>query len=299
MLSPIQRSIIFGLFCLATLGSMCLEGFLIFAMVDKGFSGGSTVAALMNTTVLGGIGFLFKKIVENTFVKAELLPMGRLHRLATDRSGIIDDGRRSHRDVFETRKALVTSTLRFVEETLQGWVPGSHFELCVFVDATEPLLFSYFDSNHDTVARSMALREQNPKFYLEKGYEVTKVLSNPTSQPRVIGDTHQAKASYSFTTEEQRKQIRSSVLLSLDLGRPFALVVSSNVKGAFKESDAKLMSFIRYAGELIRSDLLDDGFIDEIRARKPTLFPATPPAVEHDLPMQIVVKAEASTPPLG
>ncbi|MER9191604.1 hypothetical protein [Mesorhizobium australicum] len=57
----------------------------------------------------------------------------------------------------------------------------------------------------------MSLREQNAKFYIEKGYEVTKVLSNPTSQPRVVGDTHDTKASYSFTTDEQRKQIRSSV----------------------------------------------------------------------------------------
>ncbi|BAV48093.1 hypothetical protein MesoLj113a_19360 [Mesorhizobium sp. 113-1-2] len=287
MLSPIQRWIIFGVFCLATVGFMSLEASLIWAMIDKGFSGGSTVAAVMNTTVLGGIGFLFKKLVEDTFVKPELLPMGRLHRLATDRSGIIEDGRRSNREVFETRKALVTGTLRFVEETLQGWVPGSHFELCVFVDAKEPLLFSYFDSNHDTVARSMSLREQNAKFYIEKGYEVTKVLSNPTSQPRVVGDTHDTKASYSFTTDEQRKQIRSSVLLSLDLGRPFALVVSSNVKGAFKESDAKLMSFVRYAGELIRSDLLDDGFVDEIRAMKPALFPASVPMIESNAAAKI------------
>ncbi|MER8446496.1 hypothetical protein NKH52_25190 [Mesorhizobium sp. M1066] len=287
MLSPIQRWIIFGVFCLATVGFMSLEASLIWAMIDKGFSGGSTVAAVMNTTVLGGIGFLFKKLVEDTFVKPELLPMGRLHRLATDRSGIIEDGRRSNREVFETRKALVTGTLRFVEETLQGWVPGSHFELCVFVDANEPLLFSYFDSNHDTVARSMSLREQNAKFYIEKGYEVTKVLSNPTSQPRVVGDTHDIKASYSFTTDEQRKQIRSSVLLSLDLGRPFALVVSSNVKGAFKESDAKLMSFVRYAGELIRSDLLDDGFVDEIRAMKPALFPASVPIIESNAAAKI------------
>ncbi|MER9191603.1 hypothetical protein [Mesorhizobium australicum] len=132
MLSPIQRWIIFGVFCLATVGFMSLEASLIWAMIDKGSSGGSTVAAVMNTTVLGGIGFLFKKLVEDTFVKPELLPMGRLHRLAMDRSGIIEDGRRSNREVFETRKALVTGTLRFVEETLQGWVPGSHLELCVF-----------------------------------------------------------------------------------------------------------------------------------------------------------------------
>lgn len=287
MLNPIQRWIIFGLFCLATVGSMSLEGFLIFSMIDKGFSGGSTVAALINTTVLGGIGFLFKRLVEDTFVNNELLPMGRLHRLATDRSGIIEDGRRSSRDVFETRKALVTGTLRFVEETLQGWVPGSHFELCVFVDAKEPLLFSYFDSNHDTVARSMALREQNPRFYIDKGYEVTKILSKPNSQPRVIGDTHEVKASYSFTTDEQRKQIRSSVLLSLDLGKSFALVVSSNEKNAFKESDAKLMSFIRYAGELVRSDLLDDGFIEKIREMKPTLFPKIVPLIKHEAAAQI------------
>lgn len=166
-----------------------------------------------------------------------------------------------------------------MERTLQGWIPGSHFELCVFVDAREPLLFSYFDSNHDTVARSMTLRETDPKFYIEKGYEVTKVLAKPTSQPRIIGDTHDAKAGYKFTTDEQRNQIRSSVLLSLDLGRPLALVVSSDAKGAFKASDTKLMSFIRYAGELIRSDLLDDGFADKVRSSKPGLFPTDVPLV--------------------
>ncbi|WP_339821507.1 hypothetical protein [Sulfitobacter dubius] len=221
----------------------------------------------MNTMVLGGIGVLFKKLVEDTFVKPELLPMDRLHQLATTRNKILETARRNKQDVLETRKALVTDTLQFIEKTLHGWVPGAHFELCVFVGAKEPVLFSYFDSNHDTVARSMALRDENPKFYIEQGYEVTKVLAQPTSQPRIIGDTHDAKSGYSFTTKEQQNQIKSSVLLSLDLERPLALVLSSDEKGAFGVADQKLMPFIRYVGELIHSDLIDVG-IEEIFREK-------------------------------
>ena len=288
MLNSIQRSIIFGIFCIATLAVVGLDVALVWAMIANGFSSGATVAAIMNTLFLGGIGLLFKRLVEDAFIKPELLPMSKLHQLATERSGILENARRNNQDSFDTRRALITSTLKFVESTLQGWIPGSHFELCVFVDAKEPLLFSYFDSNHDTVARSMALRETNPKFYIEKAYEVTKVLSNPSSQPRIVGDTDAASAAYAFTTDEQRNQIRSSVVLSLDLERPLALVLSSDATGAFKVPDAKLMPFIRYAGELIHSDLLDGGFLDKVRESKPNLFPA-------EVPLKLLATTE-STP---
>lgn len=277
MLNSFQRSTIFGIFCVATLVCVGLDVALVWAMIANGFSSGATVAAVMNTLFLGGIGLQFKRLIEDAFIKPELLPMSKLHQLATERSGILESARRNNQDSFDTRRALVTSTLRFVESTLQGWIPGSHFELCVFVDAQEPLLFSYFDSNHDIVARSMALRETNPKFYIEKAYEVTKALSNPSSQPRIVGDTHAASAAYAFTTEEQRNQIRSSVVLNLDLVRPLALVLSSDATGAFKVPDAKLMPFIRYAGELIHSDLLDGGFLDKVRESKPKLFPVEAP----------------------
>lgn len=278
------------MFCITTVVCLGLEAKLVWSMIDKGFSGGSTVAAVMNTLVLGGVGLLFKRLVEDTFVKPELLPMSRLRQFATERSGILESARKSNQDEFDVRKALVTNTLQFVESTLRGWVPGEHFELCVFVDAQEPLLFSYFDSNHDTVARSMVHRESNSKFYIENDYEVTKVLENPTSQPRIIGDTHDTKSGYKFTTDQQRHQIRSSVLLSLDLGRPLAFVLSSDAKGAFKAPDSKLFPFIRYAGELIRSDLLDDGFVDRICSSKSELFPARALVNEVNVEAQIEVQ---------
>ena len=278
MLNSGQRWTIFVIFCLSVILCLGLEALLIWSMITEGFSGGKPVAAVLNTLLLGGLGLMFNKMVENTFVTPEILPMARLHQLATKRSRILDSARSSGLDIFETKRELVTNTLQFMEATLTGWASGSHLEFCVFIDDRDPILFGYFDSNHDTVARSMALREKNPQFYIEKNYEVTKVLANPTSQPRVIGDTHDAGAGYSFTTEEQRSQLRSSVLLSLDLQRPIALVVSSNSKDAFDVSDPKLMPFIRYAGELIRSDLLDDGFVDELRTIKPDLFPAAAPS---------------------
>lgn len=96
-------------------------------------------------------------------------------------------------------------------------------------------------------------RETNPRFYVEKGYEVTKLLRKPTSQPRVLKDTHEKKAKYAFTSAEQRKQLKSSVLLCLDVTTPCALVVSSNVHqvhrgaGVLRPNQRRFL-FIRFVG---------------------------------------------------
>lgn len=288
MLNSTQRWIIFALFCLATITCLGIEVVLVWSMINKDFSAGSTVATVMSTLLLGGIGVLFKKIVENTFVKPEMLPMDRLHQLATERSSILENSRINNQDEFQTKRLLITKTLQFTERTLNGWIPGTHFEFCVFIDDENPFLFSYFDSNHDTVARSMALREKNPRFYIDQSYEVTKTLASPTSQPRIINDTLNEKYGYTFTSKEQRNQIKSTVLLNLDLSRPIALVLSSDTKGAFEVDDPKLMPFIRYVGELIRSDLIDNGFVDNVRSSKPNLFPAMVPL--HPLPSDMPVR---------
>jgi len=135
-------------------------------------------------------------------------------------------------------------------------------------------LFAYFDSNHDSTARSMKAREHNPRFYVETGYEVTRLLRKPTSQPRVLKDTTDAKANYVFTSNEQRKQLKSSILVCLDVSTPCALVLSSNKKNAFSESESEVTSFIRYVGETVRFDLIEGGFIHQIRRLKPHLFSA-------------------------
>jgi hypothetical protein len=149
------------------------------------------------------------------------------------------------------------------------------------VDPEEPLLFAYFDSNHSTTARNMRERERNPRFYIQKEYEVTRLLQAPTSHPRIINDTYDARMNYVFTSENQRKQIRSSILICLDLAKPFALVVSSNEPNAFPETDPEIMSdpvisFIRYIGESVRYDLIEEGFVHRIRDFKPSLFSPKP-----------------------
>ena len=120
---------------------------------------------------------------------------------------------------------------------------GSHIEICVFVDSTEPLLFGYSDSLGAKTARCMVQRKANPRFYVENEYEVTKILKAPTSQPKVISDTSSRRSSYKFVTEDQEKQIRSTILLNIDLQVGCALVVSCTQANAIVESNSELMTF--------------------------------------------------------
>jgi hypothetical protein len=224
-------------------------------------------SAMLNTT---------QRWIARTFLQSCITPPHRLRGFVSERCSILENALRSDQDPYLTRQNLVTNTLKFSEESFNGWVPGSHFELCVFVDREEPLLFAYFDSNHNTTSRSMREREQNPRFYIDKEYEVTKLLQAPTSQPRVLNDTHDIKANYIFTSDNQRKQIRSTVLFCPDVARPCALVVSSNETNAFPETDPEVMSFIRYAGESVRYDLIEGDFVRRIRDYKPSLFSGSP-----------------------
>lgn len=272
MLNTKQRWIVFSLFCLFATACVALEVFIVWAVVQKGFSTSKTAATLVSGTVLALVGRSFWQLVTKTFLHSTVMPSERLHRFMSERCALLENAQRSSQETYLTRQNLITNTLRFSEECLKGWVAGTHFELCVFVDEEQPLLFSYFDSNHDIVARSMREREQNPRFYIEKRYEVTKLLQAPTSQPRILRDTHDPKAKYVFTTKEQRKQLKSSILICMDVTRPCALVVSSNAKNAFDDSDSEVISFIKFVGESVRYDLLEGEFIAHIRELKPTLF---------------------------
>lgn len=283
MLTVWQNKSVFAVFILATLAVLGLEIYLIWAMVADGFSGGAAVTALINGSILGAVGLRFVRLFQKSFLDKEALPIERLHRNAAERSRIVEQFSKGA-SVFDTKKALVTNSLRLAEETLKGWVPGGHLELCVFINAEQPLLFSYYDSQHNDVAKSMAARQANPKFYVEQGYEVTKLLREPSSQPRIIEDTHAAGADYRFTTPEQRRQIRSTLLLSLDLKAPIALVVSSNERNAFDRNDAKLMSFLRYLAETIRCDLMQGDFAAQLPQLCPNMFPALPPPLQEALP---------------
>lgn len=274
MLNKTQRWIVFGLFCLFTTACVCLEIYLVYSLVQKEFSGFKLITAFLNGSVLYLFGRGFWEMISRNFLKSSITPPDRLHRFASERCSIVENARRSSQDVYLTRRNLIENTLKLSEECLRGWLPGSHFELCVFVDQEQPLLFAYFDSNREATARSMKDRELNSYWYVEKNYEVTRLLRTPTSYPRVLKDTADAKANYVFTSNEQRKQVRSSVLICLDVTTPCALVVSSNEKNAFPETDPEVMSFIKYIGASVRYDLIEGDFVREIRILKPDLFDA-------------------------
>jgi hypothetical protein len=244
--------------------------------VFQGFSGGKAAAAVVNGGLMAIAGKLFLKVAKKEFLDPnDLISFSKLHRFASDRCRILDQHGQVNVDDYATRQRLITEVLRFAEESLRGWLPGSHFELCVFVDREQPLLLSYFDSNHASTARSMNERAQNPNWYVEKNYEVLKVLAEPTSHPRILQDTEAKKNSYTFTSPQQCKQLRSTMLWCIDVGAPCAIVVSSNEKNAFRESDPEVSAFIKFIGNLARFDLLERRFIYRIRELRPDLFSPT------------------------
>ena len=274
MLMPRERTTTFILFCCFTIACVLIEIYVCYAMVADGFTAGKAVTGVLNGSILFGVGRIFLKVLSKTFLEPNaVISFSKLHRFASDRCRILDDDVGADMDEYLTRQRLVTEVLSFAEGCLQGWVPGSHFELCIFIDRDQPLLFAYFDSNHDSQARSMGKRIQNPYWYIENKYEVTKLLAKPSSYPRIIHDTTAKKAQYSFGSTQQREQLKSTMLWCLDVGTPCAIVVSSDAKNAFRESDPEVTSFVKFIGTMVHFDVFEGEFIRRVRALRPELFP--------------------------
>jgi len=276
VLKSMERSTIFILFCIFTCACVGIEVFLCYSMIASGFTTGKAVTGVLNLTIMYAAGRAFLRVVLKTFLEPDdVISFSKLHRFASDRYRILDEDGRAGLDDYATRQHLITEVLRFAEESLREWLPGSHFELCIFVDRYQPLLFAYFDSNHESTARSMRHREQNSYWYLENNYEVTKLLSEPSSHPKIIQNTADKKSHYFFVSDQQRKQLRSTMLWCIDINTPCAIVVSSNAKNAFRESDPEVVSFIKFIGNMARFDLFERGFLYRIHDLRPDLFPTT------------------------
>lgn len=274
MLKPSERPTVFVIFCGITIACVIVDIFLIHAMVAQGFTAGKVVIGVLNLTVTGAVGGIFVKVATKALLEPDdIISFNKLHRFASDRCQILEQDELAKIDDYAIRQRLVTETLRFAEESLRGWLRGSHFELCIFVDREQPLLFAYFDSNHDRQARSMKYREQNPYWYVENKYEVLKVLAKPTSYPLIIQDTENERAHYSFTSTHQQRQVKSTILWCIDVGTPCAIVVTSNAKDAFRETDPEVTSFVKFVGNLVRFDLFENRFLHCIHELRPDLFP--------------------------
>jgi hypothetical protein len=285
MLNYRDGRLIFWLMCLAIFVGIMIQLGMAVAFVAGGTLSSKLLGSILNGGIVAACIPTFRKLLEKHFISKEILPFSRLHHYASDRSDTLRDTPIDSRNAFLLRQSLIAKTLRLAEETLHGWCPGSHFELCVFIDADQPLLFSYFDSKRDYIARSMAERARSPTFYLDKHYEVTKLLRNPTSHPKVIRDTYDKKANYFFVTPEQKKQVRSTFLLCIDINMPCALVITSDAKNAFSLTDDQQLSFIRFVADLVKYDLFEADFIRNIKYIRPDLFPHPGNALGYSEPV--------------
>jgi len=269
VLTATERRILFLIFCGIVIGGAYAE----YKLSLQGFSIANVLWTIVVGIVLGGVlagsAKVFLKIISKNFLDLGVTP-SRLHEFSSERARLIADAQRPGRDEFLIREQLVRNTLRFAEAWLKGWVPGTHFEFCVFIDREMPLLFAYYDSGKDSVSRSMKERQRNPKYYIESAYEVTKLLQSPNSQVRILKDT--TKADYAFTSNSQRKQLRSTILICPDVEAPCALVLSSNKKNAFRENDMDVILFFKYVAETVYCDLVEGDFLNRVRILKPELF---------------------------
>jgi len=234
-----------------------------------GFASVNLIWPVISIVVLAGPGKVFLKIVSKMFLDVGLTTT-RLHEFSSERSRIVSEAAGPNRDEFRDMTTLVTNTLKFAESWLKGWVKGSHFELCVFVDREMPLLFAYFDSNKDTISRSSENRKASPTYYRDEDYEVVKLLDDPSSIPRIVPNT--TRSTYVFVSRNQESQIGSTILLYLDVSVPCVLVLTSDKKNAFDKKNKEVILFVKYIAETVYYDLRQRDFVNRIRKLRPELF---------------------------
>jgi hypothetical protein len=234
-----------------------------------GLTSVSLIWPAFSVIVLTVPGKVFLTIVSKLFLDLGLTTT-RLHEFSSERSRIASEGAGPNTDEFRDMAALVTNTLKFAESWLHGWIKGSHFELCVFVDREMPLLFAYFDSNKDTISRSSQNRNASPTYYRDEDYEVIKLLDAPSSVPHIVPNT--TKSTYVFTSRNQESQIGSTILLYADVSVPCVLVLTSDKKKAFDKKNKEVILFVKYIAETVYYDLRQRDFVNRIRKLKPELF---------------------------
>ena len=271
MLKSIERSTAFVLFCIITTACVGFEVFLCYSTIAAGFTFGKAAIGVLNLAVLYATWKAFLAVASRE--QEDGISFSKLDRFSSDRYRLLEKDIHAGLDDYATRQYILTEILRFAEEFLHEWLPGSHFELSIFIDRDQPLLFAYFDSNHESIAGSMPNRELNAHWYLENKYEVTKLFSEPSAHPRIIHNTEDKKISYFFSSDQRRKQLKSTMLWCIDLDAPCAIVVSSNARNAFQDADPEVMAFIKFIGNMARFYLHERGFLYRIYELRPDLFP--------------------------
>lgn len=271
MLSRRQLNCVFIVFIGIVSALALSEVYLLYKLAQGNASWASSVPAIINLLFISAVGQVFLSISKKNFLEGTRLPVSSLKELAAEKARACSDPKLND---LKRRIEIMRAILNFARNRMPDWADGTHFEFCIFSDREYPTMVAYTDSAIQPRNRSMARREENPSYYRDKMYEAVKLLDSPQSQFHYIRDTRDPRADYTFIREEQKQQLRSSLLACTDTDSPVILVISSNRKEAFDLKDQDFDSFIRYIVEMIHEQTSDGKFSDLYRDEYPGLFVA-------------------------
>ena len=157
---------------------------------------------------------------------------------------------------------LITHYLTFLERILKKNLGEYHYEFSLFCNAEFPEIIAYYDSNLNTSPRSKEKRIKDKEYYIKEKYEVVELLRNPSSIPHYIANTQVKAEDYSFSSEEQKKNVRSTLIHCIDFNWPAALVITCDkervlgIDDHFKEAFLAIFKAIAtdmYIGALMKN----------------------------------------------
>lgn len=150
---------------------------------------------------------------------------------------------------------VLRQCLHLITDCLKEYIGEKYyFEVSIFTNVQEPYIFAYYDTNGNNKPSSYVLRQNNPQYYIEKGYEVIELLKAPSSRIFIIPSTKEFQ--YNFINEKQRKHISSQIMYCFHMESPYVLVITCDKANAFKTNDLILKNFVQNIGRILNSDIL-------------------------------------------
>lgn len=150
---------------------------------------------------------------------------------------------------------VLRQCLHLIADCLKEYIGEKYyFEVSIFTDVQEPYIFAYYDTNGNNKPSSYVMRQNNPKYYIEKKYEVIELLKTPSSQIFIIPSTKEFE--YNFINKKQRKYISSQIMYCFHMESPYVLVITCNKAKAFNANDVILKNFVQNIGRILNSDIL-------------------------------------------
>lgn len=226
--------------------SAFLELYLIYYIATSGaLDTGKSLVALINGAITFGALKLILEAWKKDVIGNAIIDSQDLQKCFTDRLQIVLPSNMPDNLVVPSiNRRLITQYLVLLESLLNKKLGKFHYELSVFCDKSEPEIVAYYDSSGKFVPRSQTKRNENPKYYIESNYEVVELLNDPSTQSIVIEDTKTEKSDYSFTSDEQKSSIQSTLLHCIEPAWPAVLVVTCNKDKVLGNADSFKEAFL-------------------------------------------------------